>query len=279
MKRNILSTLGLTAVFAVSIFSISSIADSGTTSAYANTGGSPGGKTNSPTDGLNCTQCHSGTINSGPAFANISSNVAVSGYVPGQTYTITGSIEQGGINKFGFEITAEDNSGSKVGASILTDAARTKFVNSNNGVSHTASGTTPSSLNTSVWSFDWTAPSVGTGDVTFYGAFNAVNSNGGTSGDQVYTKTLTISEDISTGLAENVSDASFNIYPNPVVSSFQITSNTSVDRVTVFNVQGQQMTDLTQVENKVNMENLASGIYVVNIETNGQVISKKIIKE
>jgi hypothetical protein len=279
MKRNILSTLGLTAVFAVSIFTISSIADSGTTSAYANTGGSPGGKTNSPTDGSSCTQCHSGTINSGSAFTSISSNVAVSGYVPGQTYTITGSIEQGAINKFGFEITAEDNSGSKVGTSILTDATRTKFVNSNNGVSHTTSGTTPSSLNTSVWSFDWTAPSVGTGDVTFYGAFNAVNSNSSTSGDQVYTKTLTISEDISTGLAENVNDASFNIYPNPVVSSFQITSNTSVDRVTVFNVQGQQMTDLTQVENKVNMENLASGIYVVNIETNGQVISKKIIKE
>ena len=84
MKRNILSTLGLTAVFAVSIFTISSIADSGTTSAYANTGGSPGGKTNSPTDGASCTQCHSGTINSGPAFTNISSNVAVSGYVPGQ---------------------------------------------------------------------------------------------------------------------------------------------------------------------------------------------------
>ena len=52
-----------------------------------------------------------------------------------------------------------------------------------------------------------------------------------------------------------------------------------MDRVTVFNVQGQQMTDLTQVDNKVNMENIASGIYVVNIETNGQVISKKIINE
>lgn len=279
MKRNILSTLGLTAFFAVAIFGISTMTDSGTTSAYAFTGGSPGGRTNSPTDGSNCTACHAGTINSGSGFASISSDVLVSGYVPGQTYTITGMVEQGAINKFGFEITAEDNAGNKVGTAILTDAARTKFVNSNNGVSHTAAGTTPSSLNTSVWSFDWTAPAAGTGDVTFYGAFNATNSASNTASDQVYTRTLTISEDLSTGLADVVNESSFNLYPNPVKTSFNISSDKVVEKVSIFNLQGQQIQDVNQTRNFINVENLPAGMYVVNVEIDGKVLSKKIIKE
>ena len=279
MIRNVLSTLGLTAFFALAIIGISALTETGTTSAYAFSNGSPGGRTNSPADALNCTQCHSGTINSGPGFSNISSTIPVSGYVPGQTYTITGLVEQGAINKFGFEITAEDNSSSKVGTLIITDAARTKFVNANNGVSHTSSGTTPTSLNTNTWSFDWTAPLAGTGDVTFYGAFNAVNSNSSTSGDNVYSNTLVITEDVSTGLASLENESSFSIYPNPVKSTFQISTDKDVESVNVFNVQGKQMNDLTKSDNKVNIENLPSGMYVVNVVIDGKVISKKIIKE
>ena len=113
MKKNILSTLVLTAVFAVVIIGTTTLTESGTMSAYANTGGSPGGRTGSPGDNSNCTACHSGTINSGLGVASIASTIPASGYVPGQTYTITSTISQNLINKFGFEIASErdlDNS-------------------------------------------------------------------------------------------------------------------------------------------------------------------------
>ena len=71
MKRNILTTIGLTAFFAASIFAISSFSDSGTTEAYAYSSQSPGAKTGSPADGNNCTQCHSGIVNSGGGTAVI----------------------------------------------------------------------------------------------------------------------------------------------------------------------------------------------------------------
>ena len=55
--------------------------------------GSPGGKTGSPTDGVNCTQCHYAGSGSG---ATITSNIPSTGYVPGTTYTITANIAQTG---------------------------------------------------------------------------------------------------------------------------------------------------------------------------------------
>ena len=43
--------------------------------------------------------------------------------------------------------------------------------------------------------------------------------------------------------------------------------------------QGKQVKGMTQTLNKVNIENLPAGIYIVNIEIDGNVKSQKIIKE
>tara|TARA_B100000795_G_C22558463_1_gene345345 strand:+ start:181 stop:339 length:159 start_codon:yes stop_codon:yes gene_type:complete len=43
--------------------------------------------------------------------------------------------------------------------------------------------------------------------VTFYGTFNAANSNSTSQGDQVYTKILIITEGLATGIEENLSQA------------------------------------------------------------------------
>ena len=80
------------------------------------TNGSPGGYTNSVGDGGNsCTQCHSGTINTGIGLVSIYTNIPSSGYVPGQTYTVSATVSDLGKTKFGFETTAEDISGNKKG--------------------------------------------------------------------------------------------------------------------------------------------------------------------
>jgi len=127
--------------------------------------------------------------------------------MPVQTYTKTSIVGQGGVNKLGFEIATDDNSGIKIDTLILADAIRTSFVNGINGVSHTSDGNTPKSLNTNTWTFDWIVPAAVTGDVTFYGTFNAANSNSTSQGDQVYTKSLIITEGLATGIEENLSQA------------------------------------------------------------------------
>ncbi len=285
MKKNILTSLCLTAFFAVSIIAITSLIESGTTSVYANTGGSPGGRSGSPNDNAtapfgpgNCTACHSGsTVNSGNGLATITSNIPAGGYVPGQTYTITAGIGELGISKFGFEVTAEkDADNTKTGTFALTNATNTKFVNSNNAVSHTAAGTTPLTTNATTWSFDWTAPVAGTGNVTFYGAFNSADGTGSV-GDKIYTKTLAVTEDVSTGLADNLNQTSFSIFPNPAKNRITFKSENDIESVVVYDVNGKMMNLNNDFENGLNIEALSSGIYIVHVNANNTISTQKLI--
>lgn len=176
--------------------------------------GSPGGRTGSPGDnGATCTGCHSGSNQQVSGW--ITSNIPSSGYVAGQTYTITATATHSGAAKYGFEITCESTSNdAKTGTFVITDPSQTTKVNSNKAVTHTSNGTNPSG-GAKTWMFDWTAPAEGTGNVKFYGAFNAANGNNETSGDVIYTSTLTVFEATS-GITDNLA-GSVNIktYPNP----------------------------------------------------------------
>ena len=113
-------------------------------------GGSPGAKTGSPADGANCTQCHGGSPTSVTGW--ISTTIGESGYVPGETYTITATGTHGGVSLFGFELTAEDDSDAKKGLFTITNSTETKLENSNTSVTHTLAGTTPTS-DAKSWSF------------------------------------------------------------------------------------------------------------------------------
>ena len=180
MKNYLYFLIGIAVVFAL------------LTSETENSGGTPGAKTGSPGDGGNtCTQCHTGTAITQTGW--ITSNIPVEGYTPGQTYTITASGTHNGVVKFGFEATAENNAAAKVGTFVITNSTETKLANNNKSVTHKSAGTTPTG-NSKSWSFDWTAPAAGTGNVGFYAAFNAANGNGNTSGDVIYTTMLSVLE-------------------------------------------------------------------------------------
>ena len=150
--------------------------------------GSPGGKTGSPMDNSDCTSCHNiqGTT---VTTTHISSNIPSNGYIPGNTYIITANLNASG--PLGFEITCEENtSNTKTGTLFNTDPITTQLVNNGNAITHTTAG---NSLNT--WSFDWEAPSIGTGDITFYGAFIVAGYPiGSNMGDYLTLSTLSISE-------------------------------------------------------------------------------------
>ncbi|MBL4593229.1 MAG: T9SS type A sorting domain-containing protein [Flavobacteriales bacterium] len=275
MVKNILSLIGLTLFFVVAIIA-TTYSTGGNESVYAFSSGSPGARTSSPADGQTCTGCHGGTVNSGAGVATITAPSLATGYVPGQTYTITGTIVQNAINKFGFEITAEKDVGNtKIGTIVITDAVRTKLVNANKAATHNSGGTAASGTNS--WSFDWIAPVAGTGSVTFYGAFNSTNSNGSTSGDNIYTTSLNVAENTGVGVDENIVVSRLEIYPNPAINYFQISHTEKINGIEIYNLSGKKVMEINQPQDKINIESLLSGVYFVKINGNNGVVVEKLV--
>src|SRR5204863_8988529 len=93
---------------------------------------------------------------------------------------------------FGFEISPQSITGTLLGTLMITNTTETQLVGANKYVTHKLAGTTGAGSKT--WNFNWTAPVAGTGNVTFYGAFNVANNSGNSSGDTIYKSTLVVSE-------------------------------------------------------------------------------------
>ncbi|MBK9290899.1 MAG: T9SS type A sorting domain-containing protein [Bacteroidetes bacterium] len=156
----------------------------------ANSSGSPGGRTGSPGDGnQTCTACHSGTAISQSGW--ISTNIPPEGYTPGATYEVVLNAQHASSSKFGFELTAETAQAQKTGVFSVVQSNRTKLLNQGKAVTHTSGGTAATGGTTS-WVMNWTAPASAQGEITFYAAVNASNSNNGTSGDVIYKTSFSV---------------------------------------------------------------------------------------
>ena len=256
------------------------------TSELENFGGSPGGKSGSPGDeGKTCTQCHGGNASEQEDW--LTSNIPASGYVPGETYTITATGTHTGVNRFGFEATAEDSDNNKTGTFIITNSTENKLTNSNSAVTQKSAGTTPDGDSKS-WSFDWTAPDAGTGEVVLYAAFNAANGNGSTSGDVIYKTAMSASEDINISVASNLDNSNpIQVFPNPFTDNFSISftgADADVSGLKIFNSIGNlvysQNSFLDNENAKIATSDLLSGIYYTVIYfDDGTKVTKRIVKK
>lgn len=165
--------------------------------AYTNSGGAPTGHSGAPGEGT-CLSCHGGSaLNPASAVRTLIFNgsVAVTSYVPGQTYTAVYSVVNPTTTVFGFQMIAKSSTGANVGSFITTNAAQTQI---NAGyLQQTFAGRLAPSAGSKSWSFSWTAPAAGTGSVTFYAATNVANGDGGTGGDQIYTNAFVLTEAVA----------------------------------------------------------------------------------
>ncbi|MEP7129145.1 MAG: choice-of-anchor V domain-containing protein [Chitinophagales bacterium] len=275
-------------------FAITCIIGSGIVSVSLNSAksypdGAPSSVAGAPNDNSKtCAKsgCHPGTATA--IFDVITSDVPVTGYVPGDTYTITATVTDPALVKFGFEITPQSATGTLLGTMALSDAAKTKFTStSNKYITHTSNGTNFPD-HTGTWSFNWTAPATGTGDVTFYGAFDFSNNNGGTSGDVTYSSTLTIPEAFGVGINELAEINSLNVFPNPATDHVIITYYLNQQQpviISLYDLAGKRISQLTNETQQAGTYNLSysldkieSGLYVVRLETGNQSLSRKIVK-
>ncbi len=169
-------------------------------------------RTGAPGAGL-CSNCHSGGA-FGTASVKIevfslgTSNLVFS-YLGGLTYDvrITVNHTSGTPSGYGFEMTCLTSPGNAPLAGYSNLAANVKqktvTVGTYNGRTYTEhNGVT----NNNVFSFRWTAPASGTGNVKFYAAGNCVNGNGSNSGDLAASSSLTLTELAPLSVSGNVTD-------------------------------------------------------------------------
>lgn len=249
--------------------------------AIGSTSGSPAGRTGSPGDGVSCagSGCHSGAATTQAGL--ITSNIPIEGYSPGQTYTITGTITASGKTKFGFQISPQNTTGNLKGSLILTNTSATQLVGSGKYVTHKSTGTSfPSG--TATWSFDWTAPVAGSGALTFYGAFNASNNNGSSTGDAISLSSLAVIEG-PVGIADIYNNANqVVIYPNPVSDKLFITTSLAGSQnmtVGIIDVAGKLVKEIKSADGSIDFNDITKGYYVLKIQTPDGIFIKKVVKE
>lgn len=247
--------------------------------AHGNSSGAPAGNSGSPSDGNTCARsgCHTG----GPAQTNqvvsISSNIPVGGYVSGETYEMTATMSNGGV-KFGFSLSPQDAQGNLLGTLVANST--TAINGSGKYLTHTSSSNSGSGSKS--WTFGWIAPAVGTGSVTFYGAFNFANNAMGSQGDVIVAHSQSFSENISIGISEQQLEA-ISIYPNPAEDAINIRLSDVDEVITVqmFSMDGRQL--FSEQFNSGNIvidlasRKVSSGLYVVQVEAGSSKVTRKVV--
>lgn len=159
----------------------------------ASSSGPPASHSNAPGE-ANCTACHTDfPVNSGTGSVRITGIPA--NYLPNQQIPITVTVNEENAVIYGFQLTAIDSAGRKIGAYTLPTQTPQQMQivpglvqgNEREYIEQTSAGVAPTQFGTKSWTFTWTAPSTRVGKISFYAAGNGANSNMDTSGDYIYT--------------------------------------------------------------------------------------------
>lgn len=210
--------LGFTVVF-VLFLALITIGSSGGRATAANAGNTGAPSASGGTE-TTCSQCHSNGNFGEPAItftiADMLGGPAITEYVPGQTYQVTAVVSETGANTpaaYGFQsvfLSVPENETIPVQAGTLGNGSEgTETTTLDSGRTYAEHGERSS---TGEWTFEWTAPAAGTGEVKAYVVGNLVNTNFSTSGDNGSTMPtiITLSEMVILPLELNYFSGSAN---------------------------------------------------------------------
>jgi hypothetical protein len=74
-----------------------------------------------------------------------------------------------------------------------------------------------------------------------------------------------------------VSGSNIIVYPNPARQTICIQSDFPVKSLQIFNLQGMNVANAGKVEKEINVSSLPNGLYQVKIETDKDVVMKKVV--
>lgn len=77
---------------------------------------------------------------------------------------------------------------------------------------------------------------------------------------------------------EDQDQHSFHVYPNPTSQALKIKSSMNYDAVLIYDIQGKLMISQSGMEKSIDVSSLESGMYLIQIEINGQFLEKRFIK-
>ena len=237
-------------------------------------GRTAGFNSGSPGDGGNtCSACHGGGSFIGTP--SITTNIPAAGYELNTNYTITLNLANTDAPRVGYQLTAERLSDNNKAGSFSAGSGAQVF-NNNHHVTHTGLLGTGGNFNLDI---SWTSPSSDQGEIKFYAAINGVNGNGGTSGDTVFSTS-------SSGVVLGVSEAKrldFEMFPNPASDNVTIQLPSSIESAEVEFYDYLGRLSLTKkvsnIDNKVFVNDLTSGIYILKVVANDKVGTQKFIKK
>jgi len=93
-----------------------------------------------------------------------------------------------------------------------------------------------------------------------------------------YSEEVTVA-DSALSVAQN-EISNLRVYPNPANDVLFIESNNQlIDVVSIYSLEGKEVLNINKVQNSVDVSSLTSGIYIIKITSNENVLTRKIIIE
>lgn len=173
---------------------------------------SAGDRTGSPVADGTCSSCHNGgdfgTETEIELLTSDNDGTVVEEYMPGVEYLVRINVATDtDPAAYGFQAVILDAGNNSVGTyGAAPDDARFSMDDGRTYVEHTQRRETSEVL------IPWTAPEAGTGTVTVFAAGNAVNGNGGNSGDEVNLAQLELVEAATSSARELLTAEAWRAY-------------------------------------------------------------------
>ncbi|MEY4902774.1 MAG: hypothetical protein RLZZ292_589 [Bacteroidota bacterium] len=258
------------------------------------------GNTGAPGDEMSgatlrvCGSCHQGATDFQVAMAveiiDTKGN-KVLGYAPDETYYVKVSLTKSGNGTpkgYGFQLSSLFGATNEDVNGFNTPDANVQIAQANSNKRFYAEHKGVSSSN--VFKLKWKAPKAGSGKVTFYGAGNAVNKTGDSSGDAAATTKLELTEGFKVGVEDalqNTLSLELSIAPNPVLENATLRIN-SMEQETltlqVTDVMGKMLMqqNLENVQDgyqyPINLSNWTKGVYFVSVFNQKGRVTKQVVK-
>lgn len=121
---------------------------------------------------------------------------------------------------------------------------------------------------------------VGTSDLLNNGNVDQVRFMNNNAGGSAYIDNIRLGSDATFAVGDIASNNELKVYPNPVKDflSIDVPSTEKVKSVSIFSVDGRSSV-LSFDNNKADFSNLPAGVYVLQVETDSQTYTKKVIKK
>lgn len=218
--------------------------------------------------------CHVNELNSGPG----SIVLAVPPMLPqGTTVTIDVTVSEPDITRYGFQMIALDSNGDSVGEWVNDEAngIGTQFAQGIDFVNHFMIP----EMNSGTWTVEYVVPEDNVGEVTFYAAGVAADGSLDPTGDNSYSTSTTSEWVMGSGIVEHA-NRQLEVYPNPSSDFIRLShdfASSDFSQVKIFNGSGEVMQSVPNYQGeKIDVSQLAAGVYVVQLQSEDNFISNKL---